>query len=1088
MPEEQKENKIDNEQPQLQANAKNTGKRPNNEMDAENENVCPKKRNCSAPDPLAKKEQNAEVLVKQENILKSDLANINKNIFRICAKLLNDSNQHKHQYVEEMIKLFSSEKDLTKRTATVAYALKRLIRCTGADNMGMVVQAAGYIRSIFDVVPDLNPIDMVALMKHELPCNGSQKGKEESLAGVGQLITVLSFMKSKYFVEPSTELLLTFIPVLASHLNGREYLTSMCADILGELFDFMDVSTFGTSVWSVVKPALNMPITAHKQYTCDLLLKVHVMYPTVLSLPELEGILWRNQSPQYEQLFALYMNPPTIFKYATYKLGHFLSACSNEQALEAWMKFVDEKLPTNNIAEKCLILSTLTGIVSHVGHKPEAESRVQLKKVFGSKPLVAMMIEELKDVKKNATKKKSLSNNKMDYFCHRLQTSMAICLEHILQKDDTKLEILRPMLEQELNLDSISLKPQFICVPFGCLSTEGLDHIYDFYFHKFTSNNEEMKSSDRVLCLKKMQNIAHSKRDEHLAFLYKAALFNLNDKLKKCTAADASVFSRQAASLCEEAVFNCLVHKLSGNKVQLKNLNKVLRTLLLEISRYSFKPGNESKLRIELTPELRTSWENVLKIVKSDPIKQKGIKTYGLIFDTLLMFVAAATLLKKSTIDLDIIDDLVICKENAIKSKSQADESSPKWQSVVTDVLIQLLLQTGNYWRQFINSISVVLMPYLEKDNLKQILDFVDVDKNPFEDSSDGDDNDDDDADVDNDDDDDDVDNDQDEEEDDDEDKASATEIEEVRERVRKALLGEPNSNDDNDSIDWNDVDEEEGERLNKALEAAFQMNRKSKGNSQQGKGSKKRPPKSVRITETTLLHLRVRVFDLVEEFAKAQPKQEIILDSMACIQKIFNKCSKEVKFKPLIDAAKRVMRQLTKQDIVFETPDEDKTPLVDYIKSLLDQLGQKSKTPLDDVTKLTYCSIAHLVSQFNDMEVTDTPVWTLINDAAINWSSHRNSKYTFELFNVILCSKWKGIPQLMITFSAQIPLTSTNTRRREQIIELILKHYRRAFNKPENLEFARIIQKNIADFKPDSGHTGFYKLREAFKKLFSEV
>lgn len=102
--------------------------------------------------------------------------------------------------------------------------------------MDTVATSAGYILNILSSVPGLNPIDLLALLKHELPCNGSPKGKEESLAGIGQLITVLCLMQTEYFDQPSSDLIQVVYPILIPNLKGREYLTSMCADIMGSSF------------------------------------------------------------------------------------------------------------------------------------------------------------------------------------------------------------------------------------------------------------------------------------------------------------------------------------------------------------------------------------------------------------------------------------------------------------------------------------------------------------------------------------------------------------------------------------------------------------------------------------------------------------------------------------------------------------------------------------------------------------------------------------------------------------------------------------------------------------------------------------
>lgn len=124
MPEEQKENQTNNEQPQLKLNAKiSTVKRPKKEMDTETENASPKKRKVSVKS-VGEEEQNAEVSVEQQNVLKFDLDSINKGIFPIFDKLKGATSKGTQVYLNDMISLFRLEEDLTKVCAQTHFSKK----------------------------------------------------------------------------------------------------------------------------------------------------------------------------------------------------------------------------------------------------------------------------------------------------------------------------------------------------------------------------------------------------------------------------------------------------------------------------------------------------------------------------------------------------------------------------------------------------------------------------------------------------------------------------------------------------------------------------------------------------------------------------------------------------------------------------------------------------------------------------------------------------------------------------------------------------------------------------------------------------
>lgn len=245
-------------------------------------------------------------------------------------------------------------------------------------------------------------------------------------------------------------------------------------------------------------------------------------------------------------------------------------------------------------------------------------------------------------------------------------------------------------------------------------------------------------------------------------------------------------------------------------------------------------------------------------------------------------------------------------------------------------MLIQLLLQTGGYWRDFVNAVGGALMPKLGINNLEQLLDVLDMSKNPLGKKQAGEEDDDDDEEDEEEEpnSEEDDDDDSDEEEDGEEDEDEATQLELIREKVRVALSKDEDDDANNDasSVDWNDVDEAEGERLNVALETAFHAFRPKGGKSKGGKPQQQ--TKSERIDSTALLHFRIRVLDLVELFVRAQPKIEVLVNAMLSVYKVCKVASADTKMKPLTDASKKLLLSLLHIRIDYgkDVKDADKT------------------------------------------------------------------------------------------------------------------------------------------------------------------
>lgn len=123
-----------------------------------------------------------------------------------------------------------------QRTATCCYVLKRLIRSTGADDQKAVALAASYMLCILSAVPGLDAMEVLDILKRDLAVGSQQKGKEDSLAAVGQLVTALCILQTPQFAEASPKLVSAVYQILAANLKGREYLVSLCVDILVESF------------------------------------------------------------------------------------------------------------------------------------------------------------------------------------------------------------------------------------------------------------------------------------------------------------------------------------------------------------------------------------------------------------------------------------------------------------------------------------------------------------------------------------------------------------------------------------------------------------------------------------------------------------------------------------------------------------------------------------------------------------------------------------------------------------------------------------------------------------------------------------
>lgn len=398
------------------------------------------------------------------------------------------------------------------------------------------------------------------------------------------------------------------------------------------------------------------------------------------------------------------------------------------------------------------------------------------------------------------------------------------------------------------------------------------------------------------------------------------------------------------------------------------------------------------------------------------------------------------------------------------------EEPELAWEDVLTDVLIQLLLQTGGYWRDFVKAVGGAVMPQLKENNLDQILDVLDMNKNPLSKKQAGEEDDEDDEDEpEEEEEESSSDEDDDEDESDEEDEDEATQLEQIREKVRVALSKDEDDDDDNNdasSVDWNDVDEAEGQRINMALESAFQAFKPKGGKSKQPK----QQTKSERIDSTALLHFRIRVLDLVELFTRAHPKMEVMVNAILTVYQVCRVSSADPKMKALTDASKKLLLLLVSTRINYGTEENpDKTVILEAVKQLISQesnetddnddweqpakkkKGQKQQQQPQqqrkvspEVGNIRNKCVAYFIGQFNTPNMTKSEVWPVVEKYLKEWVSRRKTPYTLGSFDALFNDNWVGVSYLVQSFINLLLAKTTRNYRRSQILEILDKNCQR--------------------------------------------
>ncbi|KAH8249319.1 hypothetical protein KR032_008496 [Drosophila birchii] len=1009
-----------------------------------------------------KKKPSEEPELEKENSTPNNglkLSDINKAVFPVFKRLQNSTLSQKT--INSLVVLLRDDTNDQQRTATCCYVLKRLIRSTGADDLEAVALASSYILCILSAVPGLDAMEVLNILKRDLAVGSQQKGKEDSLAAVGQLVTAVCILQTPQFAEASPKLVAAVYQILAAHLKGREYLVSMCVDILVESFKQLPVATFEEYVWPLLRPQLDKPLSSGlKLNTCDLLLTVHLTYPSILGRDQLLASLWPKK-PQFGQLFELYLAGSTIHNDGVYaRLAKFLAA-GGKELLSSWQQFTDAKQPLKLNAAKACVLQVLANILLSYKDKDEQP----ILDLF-TPTCLKFVLQELSSVKADRGEARKPSQKELREICFKFEGSLVISYEKQLQSGDIKLQLLLRLLEQRLQFDSLISMPRFTQQLINQLDAAGLQKLYEHYSNLLGTLEDEDRVS-REHCLNQMQFILHHTkldqeakwRQKQLRHLMLAGLFHLDASHEPCLPSQASSFSRQCSARCEEIFLGSLLHKCSS----LTALCQLLQKHLGYLNKQLTKPETETKLRSPRSEELQKAWKEVEKLL-AKPAEETD--TVGQTFEALILFVSLA-LCTTSPLPVSVVEDLIICRKNALeksKKKKKADDGDGElqWQDVLTDVLLQLLLQTGHYWRELVSLVAIPLIPHLVHGNLEQILQVLNMNMNPLskkdeadedsdeemeeEQEAEADSSDESDEEA------------EDEEEDEEEDEDEDSRLDQIRERVRLALIdnGEADE-DDASSVDWNDVSEEKGQRINAALENAFQLRRPKSAKLQ----AKQLPTKSERIDSTSLLHFRIRALDLVELYVNEKPTQAVILDALICVFQVYRHSCADTKLQSLREASTKLLKKLLTKNIAFE-PNQDKTPILEDIEQLL-SIGEEEQPEEDaqettakqqqptrkakgEVTVWRNKCFAYLVVQASGADnPKDSVVWPLLVKLLDLWVANRRTTLSLVSFEALFqADNWRGVAPLAALLASHLNVKKTRSFRRAQILNLLGEQFRR--------------------------------------------
>lgn len=334
-------------------------------------------------------------------------------------------------------------------------------------------------------------------------------------------------------------------------------------------------------------------------------------------------------------------------------------------------------MPLKRNSAKASFIQTLSWLLIH--YKGEIEP---VQNLFAEQSLVQLLLQELGAAKLLNARQHKMQLHELEKIkpsqlelveiCQNFESSLMVSFAGHLD-ESLKVSILKALLGQQPQVEVVVQTPHLVRLLINTLQENSRRDIYKLYSTVFTHTNvegeQQVTKADREHCLTQMQYMLQTypnlmKNGKSIEFLVNASLFHLNGQKKPCPTNEAAEFSRQAANRCEEILLSCLVHNIGSSREQLAALTELLRRTMTPLIEKLDEPEIDSKLRSKQTPELREAWQQVVKVLQTpaDPHAQQ----LPLVFDALILFLGLASFAPSCSISVDLINDLLICKQNAL--------------------------------------------------------------------------------------------------------------------------------------------------------------------------------------------------------------------------------------------------------------------------------------------------------------------------------------------------------------------------------------------------------------------------------------
>lgn len=881
--------------------------------------------------------------------------------------------------------------------------------------------------------------------------------QEDADALIGRILLCAAIIRSEKLGVALDSDIAKCIQILINASHHKSYHSSLAYTFLLELLEKLSDKQFQSIMWPQMQKELKRSWDIQNINTVHFLIRCQLKYPKLIDDEFLSNSIQTNEilTPlAYKHLSRLFWSPSTIMIAATHPsyetLGTYLSSIVSEKKfLDFWRNEIDAILVAPTKFKETVTLRLLTILFNDGKIRPQ----VALKLL--SSPFIKMITKSIQTYRQQ---KQSDYNNAL--YLEFFDSVEKYLKNRVGIEESEKVSIIQRFIDFPGMLTIEKFLPNRTIHKFIYqLKAEGVQLMFDFYKSILMdqtkknpkSEQERWVHADKEHCVQMLQSLLMHRsiqneqewRTKELIFMMKHGFFYANIQNNSIVFMEnsAEVLPSDIAYKMKQTFFAALQVKSQSLEIERMSLLAIVEFCNNELTTKS----PSKKLRHQLTDEALQAWNKMYKNVTAQKRAKKVQKN---VFDVLMIHLGLH-LFVDTKLAIFSINDLEKCMERALskmKAKSNLktlpeDSGEAEWIEVVVDLFLQLLSQNKGFLRNIVDNVFPELCNHLNAAAVDQILLMLDMnEKNPL--TTDADEEVEDDLDSDNDgsnelgedESNDSEESDEESSDDDVTDDDEGTMNDQLRCHVSQALGGAA-LDTDIESIDLNNMSDDEASRLDMALGEAFKSISKTTG------GGKKKT-KLERSTNTTVMHFRIRVLDLIEIYLKTKPTLAITLNILADLIPMYENCAGNKDLEPLTRRLQHVLKTLHNLKEFSSIEDVSEAKLYELFESIIDIKTKPSA--INEQNKLKLKIVGFLIAVSQLLKSSDQILLEAIAGCLEQFLKSRNPRVSIGSLIGILRSRWNGVWKLgQITANTTL-LHAKDFRpfRRVQAIELLTVIY----------------------------------------------